>query len=208
MPWDPLKIGSHVTLSVSDTVATIGLGGTDADQDCALGDSGLDCATTTGKRCFEIKLDPNAQGPVFGVATASQNVNSLLGATSAAWSWVAMAFTQAKFHNGNQGAYGISLYGSGSTYYVMVTIDFDAATVSFRYGSAPGVPAADFGVAFSGLAGVIYPAFGAGYGGPGPEVGTLNDAGPFFLDTESGATAWSSVPSTPRGSLVNLLRRL
>jgi PKD repeat protein len=187
MSWDPLKKGSHVSLSVGDTVADV-----NGDQDCVLGALGLDCSTMTGKKCFEITLGANANGPIFGVAQSGQDYNETLAWDVYGWAWCAMNSPTAKFHSGNQGAYGTSLSFVGAVVYVMVTVDFDAGTISFRYGTASGPPTADYGVAFSGLSGVIYPAFGVGYTGSDHDYGTLNEDGPFVLDVESGATPWAA----------------
>jgi hypothetical protein len=88
----------------------------------------------------------------IGIGMADAGVNSYAGADGNSWGWDSNGGAPQKFHSGSGSTYGAA-WGAGDT--VRIEVDFTAGTLTF-YKQVSGEWVSQT-VAFSGLAGLLYP---------------------------------------------------
>ena len=147
--WNPLDKSSKISLSNSNLTASrtgSGIGIVRANK-----------SKSTGKWYWEVKLD-TASDQFIGIAKSGHGLNRVLGSPSSGWSMV--MDDGVKFHTGNQGYYGTT--GNNGDV-VGVALDMDAKTIKFYKKNAGQTNCTDLGVAFTGVSGPVFPAWGSQY---------------------------------------------
>ena len=170
--WNPSDKDVDITLSDSDRTATIV-----AALGLVRGTQSHDAATAN--RYFEVRhSSATSYAAHVGVARSTAALTDFPGKDANGWSYLMSA--QTKWNNNSSAAASVSPW-------IGVKLDLDAGTIEFVRGGIA------LGIAYSGLSGTFYPAWGPGTSGAGSRSGFANfGASQFKYGLPSGYTAWDA----------------
>jgi len=138
--WNPSDKGSRVTLSTDNLTANVATGNPGAMVRATVGKS-------TGKWYWEV-INSSYGGSVVGIANNVSSLETSPGGDTNSWGYY---YVGSKTYGAGNAPYG---GGYGFNAVIGVKLDMDNGTIEFIRDNVPQ------GVAFTGLTGTIYPAFG------------------------------------------------
>lgn len=179
-PWDK---GNNTTLSGGNLVITCGA---PAGWRLARGVLGK----STGKKYFEATVSTLVARQIIGLAANTVLTSSYVGDGLTSWGLYSNSGNSAKIYNAGTAALG-SAWASGMV--IQVAADLDNGKIWFGQNNTwlgSGDPAAGTNPAYTGLSGVLYPAW-SGY--DAGEIDTFNFGGSSWAYTPpTGFSGWSA----------------